>query len=212
MCTPLHRICTSFQLMRSAASKRETGACLKHYWEAPPRNLAGAVHSRYMADFGSPDMTRSKPRMRPYLTTMTSQPHLETCQAAELLLQLRLETLPLNAFHSHSRPRESASAHSVRELCPSCKSRPESPAHFLLECPAYSSIRSLPEVAACIAGTEPRPNQAIWRALLDSPAMAPYLNRAWKLRRAALTGRGANGASSMALTPVPGADIIGEQQ
>jgi hypothetical protein len=39
--------------------------------------------------------------------------------------------------------------------------------------------------------------------------MADFILRAWDIRRAALTGREANGGDSMALTPVPAADITG---
>jgi hypothetical protein len=56
-------------------------------------------------------------------------------------------------------------------------------------------------------GVQAQQPQTPWRALLDEPAMAPYIYAAWTHRRAALTGREANGASPMALTPVPEADV-----
>jgi hypothetical protein len=124
-------------------------------------------------------------------------------------MHIRLETLPLNAFHRHTRPRETTAARTRREMCPACSTHAETPTHFLLECPAYSSLRSLPCLAACIADAQTRRTQAPWRALLDEPAMASYILSAWNKRRAALTGREANGASPMALTPVPAADITG---
>jgi hypothetical protein len=124
-------------------------------------------------------------------------------------MHARLEILPLNAFHSHSRQRESADTRRMRELCPSCQARAETPTHFLLECPAYSSIRSLPHIAACIADVQRYPTQEPWRVLLDHPDMASFIHQAWVLRRAALTGREANGGNSMALTSVPAANITG---
>jgi hypothetical protein len=51
--------------------------------------------------------------------------------------------LGLNAFHSYRRRGESPDAQRNRELCPCCHQAPETPTHFLLECPAYSSPRSL---------------------------------------------------------------------
>jgi hypothetical protein len=94
-------------------------------------------------------------------------------------------------------------------LCPSCKQHAETPTHFLLECPAYSCPRSLPHVAACVADAQNSSTQAPWRRLLNQPLMANFILRAWDIRRAALTGREANGGDSMALTPVPAADITG---
>lgn len=180
---------------------------LRAYWTAPPRNLGRAVHTRYMTDFGLAVLTPTRPRMRPYLWDMTSSLDLDSCRAAELFMHMRLETLPLNALHRHTRPRETTAARTRREMCPACLTYAETPTHFLLECPAYSSLRSLPCVAACIAGVQAQQSQTPWRALLDEPAMAPYIHAAWTLRRAALAGREANGASPMALTPVPEVDV-----
>jgi hypothetical protein len=165
------------------------------------------VHTRYVTDFGLAVLTPTRPRMRPYLWDMTSSLDLDSCRAAELFMHMRLETLPLNAFHRHTRPRETTAARTRREMCPACSTHAETPTHFLLECPAYSSLRSLPCVAACIAGVQAQQPQTPWRALLDEPTMAPYIYAAWTHRRAALTGREANGASPMALTPAPEADV-----
>jgi hypothetical protein len=184
---------------------------LRAYWTTPPRNLGGAVHSRYIADFDLGKLTPRRPKIRTYLHHQTLYPRYDDCKAAELLMHFRLEILPLNAFHSHNRQRESADARRRRELCPSCSAHSETPTHFLLECPAYSSPRSLPHIAQYIADAQASPTQAPWRVLLDTPEMASYILQAWNIRRAALTGREANGGNSMALTPVPGADITGAQ-
>lgn len=183
---------------------------LRQYWGTPPRNQGGPVHGRYTADFGLGNLTATRPKMHKYLNDLTTAAHFESCKAAELLMHFRLEILPLNAFHSHSRQRESAETRRRRELCPSCSSHAETPTHFLLECPAYSSPRSLPHVAACIADVYRYPSQEPWRALLDHPDMASFVYQAWMLRRAALTGREANGGNSMALTPAPAANITGD--
>jgi hypothetical protein len=171
--------------------------------------MGGSVHARYIADFGLGRLTPRRPKIRPYLNAETLTPHYESCKAAELFMHFRLETLPLNAFHSHTRQRESAEARRIRERCPSCLSHAETPTHFLLECPAYSAARSLPQFAHCFAEAQAHPTQAPWRSLLDMPEMAHFVFKAWTRRRAALTGREANGGNSMALTPVPAADITG---
>jgi hypothetical protein len=183
---------------------------LKNYWEMPPRHLAGAVHSRYKTAFGIGELTTTRPKMRKYLRDMTANTYYHSCKAAELLMHFRLECLPLNAFHRHVRRNESASACRLRELCPCCQEAVETPTHFLLDCPAYSSSRSLPHIAECIADVASLPDSERWCALLDCPTMATFIYDAWNIRRAALTGRGANGGHSMALPPVPEANINGE--
>jgi hypothetical protein len=154
-------------------------------------------------------------------------------------MQMRLECLPLKAFHSHRRRNETAEAQRIRELCPCCQQTSETPTHFLLECPAYSSPRSTC-LADAIAGTrsadqDARPSAPADPATqahtapspeaLDAPASAApsgevdawrdvmkmkcagveaYMVHSWRIRRAALTGREANGGNPMALTSVPG--------
>jgi hypothetical protein len=121
----------------------------------PPRHhLGGPVHTRYMADFGIREFTPRCPKIRTYLRTQTLYPRLVDCRAAELLMHFRLETLSFHAFHVYTRHRETTAARYMRELCPSCKQHAETPTHFLLECPAYSSPRSLPHVATCIADAQ----------------------------------------------------------
>ena len=119
----------------------------------------------------------------------------------------RLEKLPLNAFHQHRRARESADAQRQRELCPGCQRQPETPTHFLLECPAYAALRS-PTFNAAVADAQNSQDAdtEVWRTLLklDNDSVPGYIFNAWRLRRAALTGREANGGNSMALSHVPG--------
>ena len=56
-------------------------------------------------------------------------------------MQLRVECLGLRAAHGQDRPGESAAARAQRELCVCCRTAPETPAHFLLECPATAALR-----------------------------------------------------------------------
>lgn len=136
-------------------------------WEMPPCHLAGAVHFRYKTTFGIGKLTTTRPKMRKYLRDMTADTYYNKCKAAELLMHFRLECLPLNAFHRHERRNESASTRRLRELCPCCQEAVETPTHFLLDCPAYSSSRSLPHIAECIADVASVPVNERWRALLD---------------------------------------------
>jgi hypothetical protein len=130
-----------------------------------------------------------------------------------------------DAFHSHRRQGETSTAQEARELCPCCQQAPETPTHFLLECTAYSSPRSV-LLAGAIAEAQANPaaNHApnshnpgspagggstpaleTWRVILDhmQPGVIKFVQDAWRIRRAALTGRGANGGNPMALPPVP---------
>ena len=148
--------------------------------------------------------------------------------AVELCMHMRMECLGLNAFHSHRRQGETSTAQEARELCPCCRQAPETPTHFLLECTAYSSPRSA-LLAGAIAeaqsnpvtshapnshnlgnpvGGGPTPMLETWRVILDhmQPGVLKFVQDAWRIRRAALTGRGANGGHPMALPPVPGLD------
>jgi hypothetical protein len=175
---------------------------LQAYWQQPSRKN-GPVHERYLADFGVGEARSKRTRVRPYLREMTNDPLLHICKAAELCMHMRLECLPLRAFHSHQRANETAAARQARELCPSCQEHSETPTHFLLECPAYSSLRSAAGFADVVAQVQASPRP--WRSLLaDYPTTAArFIYNAWNIRRAALTGRGAYGGNPMALAPVP---------
>jgi hypothetical protein len=80
--------------------------------------------------------------MREYLGKLTSVPGYKLCKGAELCMHLRLECLPLRAMHSQTRGSETAAARQLRECCPCCQQAPETPTHFLFECPAYAQARN----------------------------------------------------------------------
>jgi hypothetical protein len=233
-------------------------AYLKKYWTQPPRKYSGPVHTRYTASFGIGKLTTTRPKLRKYLAQPFHTDPNHLAKGTELCMQMRLECLPLKAFHSHRRRQETIEAQRSRELCPGCRQTSETPTHFLFECPAYASPRSI-YLADAIAGTHsstqdarlsapdlgatlaphPSPQPATAHAdpaihahaalaLEAAPATAPqahagantmdawrqvmkmecagveaYMVHSWRIRRAALTGREANGGDSMALTPVP---------
>lgn len=181
---------------------------LDSYWRASTRR-SGPVHSRYVDSYGVGEFAGTRPRVRSYLNTLTRQPVFASCKAAEICMHLRLESLSLRAFHSHRRRNETAAAQLVREVCPSCGARPETPAHFLLECPAYAALRSVAPLADVVAQAAASPNP--WRVLLarHPAALAGYVFAAWNQRRAALAGRGAYGGDSMASASVPALDVNG---
>jgi Reverse transcriptase (RNA-dependent DNA polymerase) len=180
---------------------------LKGFWTAPPRSYSLGVHARYTESFGVGMVQTRTTRMRKYLGKLTAVPGYKLCKGAELCMQMRLECLPLNAMHSHRRGSESAAAQQARERCPCCQQAPETPAHFLLECPAYTHLRS--PIAGHIQDAQDSQDLDPWRALLAFTGgppgpVASFVLAAWQRRRAVLTGREANGvSSSMALSPEP---------
>jgi hypothetical protein len=115
---------------------------LRRYWEAPPSRRAGAVLGRYREAYGLGSTTATRACPRPYTLALTEdRPSLQQGLGAELCMQLRAECLPLRAMHATDRPRETAAARHLRELCPSCGQARETPAHFMLDCPVYAAAR-----------------------------------------------------------------------
>jgi hypothetical protein len=185
---------------------------LTSFWSQPPRSYSLAVHTRYTDSFGVGIVQAKNARMRKYLGKLTSVPGYKLCKGAELCMHLRLECLPLHAMHSHTRRGETAAAKQLRERCPCCQQAPETAAHFLFECPAYTQLRS--PLTGYIQDAQDSQTLAPWRALLafeDGEAFGPiasFVFAAWQHRRAVLAGREANGVSnSMALSPVPADNV-----
>jgi hypothetical protein len=214
---------------------------LRTYWTEPPRRYRGAVHARYVSSYGVGQLTTLRPKLRKYIAEDFKTSSIsETAKGVELCMHMRLECLGLNAFHCHRRHGETHDAQHHRQLCPCCQQAPETPTHFLLECPAYSSPRSLlladaiadAQGAAMIvpapaAPGDPAPEgpnhdgpapsglgpnspapggpAPLWRVILAriQPGVIKFVQDAWFVRRAVLTGRGANGGNPMALPPVP---------
>jgi hypothetical protein len=209
---------------------------LNTYWGQPPRQMQGAIQNRYKAAFGQGLTKPTRPCTRPYLMHLTEDLSVANGKAAELCMHMRIECLPLKAMHMHSRANESATARHARMQCPCCRQAPETPTHFLLECPAYSAPRvqlfhTLQDLkmSSPVTGRPLPPNTTstllehfrqldaaqAWRTLMGSDylemhvatgSIANYIMAAWSKRRAALDGREANGGNPMALTPVPGPD------
>jgi len=115
---------------------------LEKYWDQPSRRQQSITHTRYKETFNTGLTTSTRPRIRPYLLKLTEDHTSCKGKAAELCMQLRAECLPIKAMRTHTRTNESATARQSRQQCPTCRQAPETPAHFLFECPAYSSIRA----------------------------------------------------------------------
>jgi hypothetical protein len=115
---------------------------LAKYWEQPPQRLQGTTHEKYKEAFGIGLTASVRPRIRPYLLHLTEDQTATKGRAAELCMQLRVGCLPLKAMRTHIRTDESTHAHQTRLQCPACQQAPETPAHFLFECPAYSTTRA----------------------------------------------------------------------
>jgi hypothetical protein len=115
---------------------------LQQGWDAAcNRQNDGIVH-RYNQVFGFANVIRgingSHPAARQYISRFT---HQGRGIAAELCMQLRTESLPLKCIRSKARRGETHVAQTAREQCPVCKHAPETPAHFLMQCPAYHAHR-----------------------------------------------------------------------
>ena len=127
-------------------------------------------------------------------------------------MQLRTECLPLFAMHSFTMGRESVEGRERRQQCPCCREAAETPAHFLLECPAYSTLRTglsrelqskgllMPTQWRVLVGPEYLENNNIQNHIVN------FIQATWTLRRAVLAGREAYGGNPTALALVPGLD------
>lgn len=135
-------------------------AYLQRHWSAPPRGSQVAQH--YVDAYGLGCVGGGRAHMRRWLLSLTEEPmsaHL--ARAVDICMQLRAACLPLNAMHRTTRTNETAAARRGRELCPCCRLSPETPAHFLLECPAAAA-----------------PRREMFAALQDAGAESPVTGRA----------------------------------
>jgi hypothetical protein len=194
----------------------QTAAYLQAHWQQPPQHVPSAVHIRYINSFGVGQVHSTRPAMRKYIVCATETMGSKG-RAVELCMHMRMECLPLHAMHAHARRNESPAAQQARQECPCCRSAAETPTHFVLECPAYASVRA--ELMRTLQASHPNAEASIstdWRALvgptyLDDDrtraAVLDYVVAAWTKRRAALTGREANGGDLTAYAPEPRPDV-----
>jgi hypothetical protein len=90
----------------------------------------------------------------------------------------------------------------------SSKRSPATPCQFLLECPAYAALHSH-RFTAAVADAGQDTETATWRTLMKMKynVVPDFIVSTWMMRRAALTGREANGGNPMALPSVPATNI-----
>jgi hypothetical protein len=194
---------------------------LHSMWLDTTSRANNSVHTRYLEAFGCGHTVNGvnglHPTARHYISSLSLSGR---GRPAELCMQLRLECLPLRCMHAKHRSGESVTMQQHRQCCASCKNADETASHFLLECPAYTDVRQLFFAALdeCCPGMLDvvRSSPVAWRRLIDDSvigqkvavveneqqkinkkkkmaAVAEYMIAAWKLRSAALTGRGTNG-------------------
>jgi hypothetical protein len=117
-----------------------------------------------------------QPQARQYIDYLTSHGR---GLPAELIMGLRIESLPLKCMHSHQRSNETIVQQQQREVCPVCKQSAETPAHFLLDCPVYNAARTTlfnilhtthPNKMSAVAHM---PSTQVWRALLADDIIKP---------------------------------------
>jgi hypothetical protein len=155
-------------------------ARLQQLWAGTERRQQGAVAARYSDAFGEGTITTglsgAHPMARKYFERLTRSRRGE---AAELCMKLRLETLPLRCMHHTQRRQETMVAQQARQCCPLCKQAPETPAHFMLACPAYANIRATmmlhlttaaPQLVACVQADHGK-----WRHLLEESAILTHV-------------------------------------
>jgi hypothetical protein len=140
-------------------------------WEEASTRQQSGICTRYKETHGpghiEKGMNGMHPIARKYFSALSM---VGRGTSAEICMKLRTETLPLKCIHGKSRKNETIVAQQTRERCPLCKQTPETPAHFLLQCPAYTTLREpmmlhltnvFPQL---IAGVQADHTQ--WRSLL----------------------------------------------
>lgn len=153
--------------------KNKAARRVQQIWSTGPR-ATSAILQNYTVAFGPGVIKQNKPVARAYVTTLSQ---MRRGLAAELCMKMRLECLPLRAIHSCQRRNETTVQRTQRESCPACHSAPETLAHFLLECPAYSACRTtlfnkLQEtVPATLAAIQAGPPANTWRVLLTDDVL-----------------------------------------
>jgi len=118
------------QLVKQQAAQR-----VQQLWAARA-NGGSRVLQRYNEHYASADAS-SEGEAQPYWAALCSAGR---GKAATLCLRLRIECLQLRGT-CRRQPRESATAHKQRQLCPCCMLHPETPEHFALHCSAHQEHR-----------------------------------------------------------------------
>lgn len=115
---------------------------LQTQWSTTHTRQGGGLCTRYHQACGAGAVTQGMMGMHPvarrYITYLSSSGR---GWAAELCMKLRMESLPLRCLHGKPRKHETLAAQAARERCPMCNAQAETPAHFLLHCPAYTASR-----------------------------------------------------------------------
>ena len=127
-------------LVHDKAELRLASVCARRR-DATGSTTHSSLVDRYLAAFGAGEGIG---KTRGYIRTLCN---LGLGEAAELLMQLRLECAPLHSIIAKNyRGREPIAKQQARALCPCCKAAPETVTHLLLECPAYAEQRQQLEV------------------------------------------------------------------
>jgi hypothetical protein len=146
---------------------------LQEVWGVAASRADSAILTRYVNAFGTGGVRVVKnglqPQARQYIDYLTAHGR---GLPVELIMGLRIESLPLRCMHHYRRANETLLQQQQRELCPVCKQAAETPAHFLLECPSYNAARTTffnvlrtthPDKMHAV---EHMPSAQVWRSLL----------------------------------------------
>lgn len=111
---------------------------VKQLWQTR-ENRGSSVLTRYRTTYSNPTTYIVK-KAQSYFITLS---HQGRGHAAELCMQLRLESLPLKARITRKHHSETDSQLAARRSCPCCSQTTETTAHFLMKCHKYEELRQL---------------------------------------------------------------------
>jgi hypothetical protein len=149
----------------------KAAAYMQQHWSSPAMRGAGVVAQRYLDAFGVGEVAGGRAAPRRYTLLTEGGPSARVGLGVQVCMQLRVECLGLRAAHGQDRRGESAAARAQREQCPCCHAAPETPAHFLFECPATAALR-----------------REFFFAMQESKAESPVLGRPVRARAATAAG------------------------
>jgi hypothetical protein len=190
---------------------------LQEDWRAAATRADSAILTRYVDAFGTGEVrvvrNGLQPQARKYIDYLTAHGR---GLPAELIMGLRIESLPLRCMHSHQRRHETLVQQQQREMCPVCKQAAETAPHFLLECPGYNAARTTfhnvlrtthPDKMCAV---EQLPATQVWRSLLadDIIKEAVVVDHAAQIAAAEAAEAAAEAAATEAAVPGAAAAVI----
>jgi hypothetical protein len=159
-------------------------------WQAR-ENRGSSVLTRYRTTYSNPTTLKIE-KAQPYFLHLS---HQGRGRAAELCMQLRMESLPLKSRVTRKHRTETDSQLTTRRLCPCCSHTTETTTHFLLHCNSYNVMREqlMHELQKCSQwahfmnlSDDVQATQLLkpeyWNNMDTFQAIATFIIEAWKVR------------------------------